>query len=113
MDYHEKLRLFLKSKNLSQKEMSRRLDVSPTMLGRYFMGTAEFSSVFVHKLMMEFPDVDLRYIFSESEENLLKVEEAKSIYYKEQGENMITQIDSIQKQLSKLKKELAQFCHNK
>lgn len=113
MVYHEKLGLFLKSKNLSQKEIAERLDVSPTMLGRYFMGTAEYSSAFIYRLMTEFPDIDLRSIFSDNEENLLKVEEAQSLYEKEKQENLISAIDSIQKQLTKLKKDLAQNSHKK
>jgi transcriptional regulator with XRE-family HTH domain len=113
MNYHEKLGLFLETKNMTQKEIAEKLEVSPTMLGRYCKGNAEFSSAFIKRLSFVFPDINLQDIFSESEENLLKVEEAQSTYEKEKQDNMIAVIDSIQKQLNNLKKDLAQNCHKK
>ena len=109
MKYHEKLHLFFKAKNLSNKEVAEKMEVSPTMIGRYFMGTAEFSSVFIRKLMIEFPEIDLKYMFSEEKDRAegLDVCEEPPEAYRMESEEMIDELASIEKKLSIIRAELA------
>lgn len=65
--YHEKLHLFFKEKGLKQYEIGELLGYSPTMISRYLKGTDKINADFIIKLVKEFPDVDLQYIFSDDD----------------------------------------------
>jgi transcriptional regulator with XRE-family HTH domain len=65
--YNEKLQLFFKEKGLKQYEVGEILGYSPTMIGRYIKGTDKINADFIIKMVKEFPDVDLQYIFSDDE----------------------------------------------
>lgn len=115
MKYHEKLGLFLKKTNMSQKQLAEKLDVSPTMLGRYCMGTAEFSSLFIRKLLIEFPEIDLKYIFTEEKnwgEGVDVCEEPPQVYNMDK-EQMIDELALIEKKIAIIRAELARKRHIK
>lgn len=102
MSYSKKLHYFFKAKNISNKELAERLDVSETMIGRYLKGDANFPPSFIMKMVAMFPDIDLQYIFSE--EIPTGVAEDKSNYLKEM--NVIDELSSIQDRIELIKRNL-------
>lgn len=111
--YHKKLKDFFDNKDLSQKRVGEILGYSPAMIGRYLKGTDNINAKFIIKMVKEFPDVDLQYIFSEKEninENML--EEPRESYgltamdIDEELEIIITKAE-------KVREYLAQKRHNK
>lgn len=65
--YNDKLHLFFKEKGLKQYEIGEILGYSPAMIGRYLKGSDKINADFILKLVKKFPDVDLRYIFSDDD----------------------------------------------
>lgn len=102
MSYSKKLHYFFKAKNITNKELAERLDVSETMIGRYLKGEANFPPSFIMKMVAMFPDIDLQYIFSE--EIPTGVAEDKSNYLKEM--NVIDELSSIQERIELIKRNL-------
>ena len=78
MEYNEKLRLFIKSKGLSQRELSDILGYAPAMISRYLSGESKFGPDFIMALVKAFPDVDLKKIFSNEKKNVIS--EPKPFY---------------------------------
>lgn len=107
MTYNEKLRLFFKSIGLSQKEVSERLLVSPSMLSRYFKGSDNFSSEFVFKLVKEFPEIDLQYIFSD--DNLSGITKDDQVIQLD----VMKELELIEKKIALIKESLARKSHAK
>ena len=113
MKYHEKLRIFFKAKGLSQKKVAETMVVSPAMMGRYLSGSDNFSPEFITKLVKEFPEIDLKYIFTE-DENIMRhdtVMEPPSEYKKK--EDVLSELEIIENKIALIKIYLAQNCHNK
>lgn len=113
MKYYEKLSLFFKEKKLSQKKVSEIMEVSPAMIGRYLSGKDNFSPDFVCKLLLEFPEIDLKYIFSENSVHQLhrdSVNEPQEGYLKQ--EDILNDLSFIEEKIGKIKEYLAQNCHN-
>lgn len=104
MAYNEKLHYFLKSKNMTNKEMAEMLSVSETMIGRYMSGDANFPPVFLSKLVLVFPDVDLNYIFSDEKSRMDEVAEEATVYPR--TINISNEIEIIQQRLELIKKSL-------
>lgn len=102
MSYSKKLHYFFKAKNISNKELAERLDVSETMIGRYLKGEANFPPSFIMKMVAVFPDIDLQYIFSE--EATAIVGEVKSVYGKKM--NVIDELSSIQERIELIKQNI-------
>ena len=111
MKYHEKLRLFFKASNLSQKEVAERLEVSPSMLSRYFKGSDKFSPDFIVKLIKEFPEIDLQYIFSEEDENNILSEPI--VIYTEKEIDVVKELELIEEKIVLIKQSLARKSHAK
>ncbi|MBX9886647.1 MAG: helix-turn-helix domain-containing protein [Flavobacteriaceae bacterium] len=111
MTYNEKLRLFFKSSGLSQKEVSERLLVSPSMLSRYFKGSDNFSSEFIFKLVKEFPNIDLQYIFSDDNEKS-EINEPQ-VKYSNEPLDVISELEIIEKKIVLIKESLARKSHAK
>lgn len=65
MEYNDKLRLFFKTKDLSQKELSEILGHAPAMISRYLSGESKFGPEFIVSLVKAFPEVDLKEIFTD------------------------------------------------
>lgn len=112
MKYNDKLRLFFKSKDLSQTKSAEIMGVSPAMMGRYLKGSDNFSPEFICTLVKEFPDIDLRYIFSEEEENLQMVSEPCEDYNIKE-EDIVNELKVIEQKISSIRNVLAQNRHNK
>jgi transcriptional regulator with XRE-family HTH domain len=109
MAYNDKLRLFFKSKGLSQKEVGKRLGHAPAMISRFWSGESSFGPDFIVSLVKEFPDVDLKYIFSE-DENSNMVNEPNGNYGL-RVENVDKELEIITDKLTEIRKVLAQNCH--
>jgi transcriptional regulator with XRE-family HTH domain len=103
MSYSKKLHYFFKGKNISNKELAERLEISETMIGRYQKGDANFNPTFLVKLKNVFPEINLNYIFSEEEENR-EVAEGSTTYHNEM--NVIDELRSIQERIELIKDKL-------
>lgn len=105
MTYNEKLRLFFKKKGLSQKQVGERLGHAPAMISRYWSGESSFGPEFIVSLVKEFPDVDLKDIFSENE-NSNMVHEPNGNYGL-RVDNVDKELEIITEKLTEIRKVLA------
>lgn len=110
--YNEKLRLYFKKNGISQKEAAERLGHAPAMMSRFLSGASVFDANFIIALVREFPEIDLKYIFSDDKEKLSSVEEPK-IGNVIKEEDVIRELELIEKKISNIRKFLAQSCHKK
>lgn len=111
MRYNEKLRLFFKSKGLSQKEVGERLGHAPAMISRFWSGESSFGPDFIVSLLREFPEIDLQYIFSE-EKSFTALQEPLEKYHSENAV-VIEELKLIEEKLFNIRKVLAQNRHKK
>jgi transcriptional regulator with XRE-family HTH domain len=107
--YNEKLKSFFISKGLSQKKVGEMLGYSPTMMSRYYRGTDKINADFIIKMVQTFPDIDLKYIFSE-EETINSVQEPKP-FYGLNKENIDKELELIGQKVDNVRKYLAQISH--
>jgi transcriptional regulator with XRE-family HTH domain len=110
--YNEKIRLYFKKIGVSQIEVGKRLGHSPAMISRFWSGTSVFDANFIIALVKEFPEIDLKYIFSSEAADTSvapELEEDNSI----KEEDVIRELELIEKKISNIKKVLAQSCHKK
>ena len=110
MTYNEKLRIFFKTSGLSQKEVADIMGISPSMMSRFLKGSDNFSSDFVAKPLKNFPEIDLQYIFSESEDKQIN---EPDVNYPQKQLDAIKQIELIEEKIAVLKNYLAQNRHIK
>lgn len=108
MQYNDKLRLFFKNKELSQKEVAERLGYAPAMISRFLRGESSFGPDFIVTLIKEFPDVNLQYIFSEDNKNIIS--ESKPFYGLNE-ENLVEELKIIEEKVAKVREYLAQNRH--
>lgn len=109
--YNEKLNLFFKSKGLKQKEVAEITGYSPNMISRYLEGKVKFNTDFIEVLVKEFPEIDLQYIFGNDANKLPMVQEEASVYNKQ--EDVINDIEIIERKLQNIKQFLTQKSHDK
>ena len=104
--YNEKLRMFFKSKGLSQKDAARKLGVSQSSFGKYLNGTDNFKPEFLSTILREFPSIDLKYIFSKENESNSDASELKTNYgFSEK--DVLVELEIIEDKLSNIRKYLA------
>jgi transcriptional regulator with XRE-family HTH domain len=112
MQYNEKLRLYFKKNGISQKEAAERLGHAPAMMSRFLSGVSVLDANFIIALVKEFPDVDLKYIFSEEIELESMVSEPGEDYGIKE-ENIIGELELIEKKISSIRNVLARKSHAK
>jgi len=105
MKYNDKLARFFKSKGLSQKKVAEKIGYKEAMISRFLRGESSFGPDFIISLLKEFPDVDLKYIFSE-DENSNMVNEPNGNYGLKQ-ENIDKELEIITEKLTEIRKVLA------
>jgi len=110
MTHTEKMRLYFKNRDISQKEISKKTGQAPAMISRYLSGASSFSSDFIAILIREFPDIDLNYIFSVKENN--EANEPNELYGLT-NEIIDKEMEIIQDKLAIVRKYLAQNRHKK
>lgn len=110
--YNEKLRLYFKKNGISQKEAAERLGHAPAMMSRFLSGASVFDANFIISLVREFPEIDLKYIFSDDIEKLSIVEEPK-IGYGIKEKDIIGELELIEKKISAIRNVLARKSHAK
>ena len=110
MTYHEKLRLYFKKEGISQKEAAKRLGHAPAMMSRFLSGVSVLDANFITSLVKEFPAIDLQYIFSEENTPHGIAPEPLSNYGVKE-DDVIKELEIIEKKLSSIRKVLAQNCH--
>lgn len=109
--YSKKLQYFFKSKNLLNYQVGDILGFSPAMIGRYLNGTTPPKPEFLTQLIKHFPEIDLQELFKEEHDDNLVSEPQEN--YPSASEEAMLRIKEIERNLSKVKKFLAQNCHNK
>ena len=112
MNYKDKLREYLKTEGISQKEMSVALGYAPAMISRYLNGVSVPDAEFIKKLVAAYPSVDLKYIFSESKNLRDSVNETEA-KYTSRDQQVLEEIGNIEERLEKLKELMTQYCHTK
>lgn len=113
MEYNEKLRLYFKKNGISQIEAAERLGHSKSMMSRFLSGVSIFDATFIVALVKEFPDIDLKYIFSEEELPKVEMVEEPLTPYGMKEENIVPELELIEKKLANIRKCLAQNRHKK
>lgn len=109
MEYNEKIRMFFKQKGLSQKEVSEILGHAPAMISRFLNGTSDFGPDFIISLVKAFPDVDLKYIFSDDVANSSTVQEP-SVNYGIKEKDIIGELELIEQKISSIRNVLTRKC---
>lgn len=110
MNYKGRLRSFLKSEGISQRELGERLGHAPAMISRYLNGVSTPDADFIQKLVEEFPKVDLKYIFSNTQADPVRVvNEIQEVYSNE----ILADILVIEQKLEHIRKVMEQNCHTK
>lgn len=110
--YNEKIRLYFKKIGVSQIEVGKRLGHSPAMISRFWSGTSVFDANFIIALVKEFPEIDLKYIFSsEAKDTSAPSEPEQDSGIKE--ENIIAELELIEKKILDIKEVLTRKCHAK
>lgn len=110
--YTDKLRLYFKKIGVSQKEAAERLGHAPAMMSRFLSGVSVFDANFISALVREFPDVDLKYIFSDQDQDTPIAAEPVSNYGIKE-EDVIKELEIIEKKLSSIRDVLARKSHAK
>lgn len=112
MKYNEKMRLFFKQKGLSQKEVSEILGHAPAMISRFLNGTSDFGPDFIISLVKAFPDVDLKYIFSDEIQKPTAAQ-LPNVSYGIKEKDIIAELELIEQKLSGIREVLTRKCHAK
>ena len=112
MQYHEKLRLYFKKIGVSQSEVGKRLGHAPAMMSRFLSGTSVLDANFITALVREFPDVDLKYIFSNDNENPTVLQEPTEFYTIKEGD-VLKELELIENRRASIRKVLARKSHEK
>lgn len=112
MEYNEKMRMFFKSKGLSQKEVSDTLGHAPAMISRFLNGTSDFGPAFIVSLVRAFPDIDLQYIFSDDAVNSSTVQEP-IVNYGIKEKDIVEELELIEQKISSIRNVLTRKCHAK
>jgi transcriptional regulator with XRE-family HTH domain len=106
MKYYEKLHLFFKSKGLSQTAVGQKLGYSKASMSKFINGNSAIDSNFILVLVKEFPEIDLQYIFSETEKTDM-VSEPQS-FYGLNDDTIDKELELIGKKVANVREYLAQ-----
>jgi transcriptional regulator with XRE-family HTH domain len=107
--YNEKLQLFFKEKGIKQYEIAKKLGYTPQMISRYLKGQDKINADFISKMVKEFPDVDLQYLFTD-EQTTNRVQEPSAYYGLKKLDN---ELKIIEEKVAEIRKDLAQISHTK
>ena len=110
MEVHEKLREFLRSTKVPEREIAKLIGIKNSSMSRTMSGHTEIGVNFLKKLKTVFPDLNIEDLFNESEpENHLNtVQDPQPTY-----QNPDVLIMHIERNLNLLKEVLAQKSHEK
>lgn len=98
MSYHERLAKYFRDKGISNVEISKKVDYSPLMVGRYLREN-KINIEFINAITKAYPDIDWNFVLKE-EVCLSGVEEGNSIYEKS-PKNLLNEIEIRIKELKK------------
>lgn len=113
MKYNEKLSAFFKMKGLKQKEVAIAVGFAPAMISRYLGGTSVFPPDFLTALLKSFPEIDLKYIFSEDDLDEQHSMSEPSTHYGITKDNVLDQLEEIESKLKEIRTVLARKSHDK
>lgn len=65
----ERLKEFRKSKKMTQEGMAEKIGVTLSMYEKVERGSVNASAAFMRRLKESFPDIDINFIFFESDSN--------------------------------------------
>ena len=113
MTYDEKLRLFFKSKGLTQKKVSEELNIAPAMISRYINGVSVFPADFLTALVKHYPDIDLQYIFSDDEIVEKDSMDKNKVVTNLSESDLVKELQLIEDKIARVRNVLAQNRHEK
>jgi transcriptional regulator with XRE-family HTH domain len=109
--YNKKLQLFFKEKGLKQYEIAEIMGYTPTMISRYLKGTDKINANFITKLVENFPDIDLQYLFTD--EKTINMAQKPNEYYGFNKTIIEKDLKIIEEKIANVRKSLAQISNNK
>ena len=112
MEYNEKLRLYFKKRGVSQKEAAERLGHAPAMMSRFLSGVSVLDANFIVALVKEFPDVDLKYIFSDNEV-ISSTAQEPTVNYGIKEKDIVGELELIEQKIASIRNVLARKSHAK
>lgn len=99
MEFNKKLKEFFKSKELSNKDISKMIPYSEMMVGRYLKGSKPNYDL-IMEMIKVWPDIDLNYLYKdEAAYNAATVEEAGDEY----KEDLYSIVNRLEVDITKLK----------
>lgn len=108
MTWNEKLHKYLKEKKISQKEAGVLLSVSPSMMSRILSGRDGINQEFVKNMIIAFPDIDLKSIFTESVDEYKVAGNANGASEEFEKINIDAELAEIEQKIATIRKHLAQ-----
>ena len=106
--YHEKLKVYFKSKGLKQKEVAKILDCSENQISKYLRGVDRMSSTVISNLKKNFPDINLEDIFSDTEQEHNLIQEPSMDGYM----NVDYELSQMQIRIGEIREHLARKSHD-
>ncbi len=101
MGFSKKIKTYFKDKNLTIRKVSEIMDgYSENMISK-FTTSDVISSVFITKLVKYFPDIDIKYLVDDNQEEQVTVNEDQELY-KHRSEIIIEEIETRLLELKKI-----------
>mgnify|MGYP003604674393 FL=1 len=112
MGFSEKIKLYFKEKNLSNRDVAKMMETSEVMI-RKFVNTDNYSKTFLEKLTVHFPELSIDYLIKDNIKSLDQLNEPNETYNNNNNERVTELVSEIEEKLNEIKNLLAQNCHNK
>ncbi len=110
MGFSEKIKLYFKERNLSNRDVAKIMKTSEVMIGK-FVNTDNYSKTFLEKLTIHFPELSIDYLIKDNIESLDQLNRPSE---NTNNNDRVTElVNEIEERLNEIKKILAQNCHKK
>lgn len=111
MGFSEKIKLYFKEKNLTNRDVAKMMETSEVMIGK-FVNTDNYSKTFLEKLTVHFPELSIDYLIKDNIKSLDQLNEPNETYNNNNA-RVTELVSEIEDKLNEIKNLLAQNCHNK
>ena len=107
MEFSEKVNKYFKDRKLSNRDVSKLMGGYNEQQISRFLNGGKFSKIFMEKLLIHFPELDMNYLIKDEDEASKIIEERKTEYLSKNARL----IQEIEDRLKELKENLAQNSH--
>lgn len=111
MGFSEKIKLYFKEQNLTNRDVAKMMETSEVMIGK-FVNTDNYSKTFLEKLTVHFPELSIDYLIKDNIKSLDQLNEPNETYNNNNA-RVTELVSEIEDKLNEIKNLLAQNCHNK